>query len=189
MADAPDAGPCLEGFRDYLRMLARWHLDDRLRGKLDPSDVVQETLLKAHRHLDQLRARTAEERAAWLRQILANTLADAARHYLQADRRNVGLERSLEGALQESSARLETWLSDGRLSPAERAQRQEQLLLLARALAELPEDQRQALELRHLQGRALPEVARALGKTRAAVAGLLRRGLEALRARLKGETS
>jgi RNA polymerase sigma-70 factor (ECF subfamily) len=189
MRDTPDPGPCLEGFRDYLHLLARWHLDERLRGKLDPSDVVQETLLRAHRHLDGLRAQAPREWAAWLRQILASTLADAARRYLQADRRDVGRERSLEGALQESSARLEKWLSDGQSSPSVKAQREERLLQLTRALAQLPDDQRRALELRHLQGRALPEIARAMGRTRPAVAGLLRRGLEALRARLEAEDS
>jgi RNA polymerase sigma-70 factor (ECF subfamily) len=168
----------VERFRDYLRLLARLQLDDRLRGKLDPSDVVQEALLKAHQA--QCRGRSDAERAAWLRRVLANTLADAARRYLGADKRNVEVERSL----QESSARLERLLAADQSSPEEQAQRHEQLALLAEGLAALPDDQRQAVELRHLQGVAVGEVARRMGRTRAAVAGLLRRGLDALRQRL-----
>jgi RNA polymerase sigma-70 factor (ECF subfamily) len=170
----------VERFRDYLRLLARLQLDERLRGKLDPSDVVQEALLKAHQAQAQCRGQTDAERAAWLRQVLANTLADAARRYLGADKRNVEVERSL----QESSARLERLLAADQSSPEEQAQRHEQLALLAEGLAALPDDQRQAVELRHLQGVAVGEVARRMGRTRAAVAGLLRRGLDALRQRL-----
>src|SRR5262249_9656324 len=153
-------------FREYLGLLARLHLNDRLRGKLDPSDVVQEVLLKAHQHQEQFRGETDAERAAWLRQILANTLADAVRRFLQGEKRNVGLEQSLE-AVQQSSARLEGWLSDGQSSPSEQAQRQEELLRLAEGLAALPDDQRQGVELRHLHGLSVGEVARRMGRSRA----------------------
>jgi RNA polymerase sigma-70 factor (ECF subfamily) len=181
--DAPVPGWCVERFRDYLRLLARLQLDERLRGKLDPSDVVQEALLKAHQAQAQCRGATDAERAAWLRQVLANTLADAARRYLGADKRNVELERSL----QESSARLERLLADNRSTPEEQAQGQEQLARLAEGLAALPDDQRQAVEMRHLQGVPVGEIARKMGRTRAAVAGLLRRGLDGLRQRLTAE--
>jgi RNA polymerase sigma-70 factor (ECF subfamily) len=178
--DAAVPGWSVERFRDYLRLLARLQLDERLRGKLDPSDVVQEALLKAHQGQAQCRGQTDAERAAWLRQVLANTLTDAARRYLGADKRNVEMERSL----QESSARLERLLADAQSSPEEQTQRHEQLALLAEGLAALPDDQRQVVELRHLQGVAVGDIARRMGRTRAAVAGLLRRGLDALRQRL-----
>jgi hypothetical protein len=69
----------LEQYREYLRMSARLQLAPRLRGKLDPSDIVQEALLKAHEKRDQFRGKIKEERTAWLRSILANTLIDVAR--------------------------------------------------------------------------------------------------------------
>jgi RNA polymerase sigma-70 factor (ECF subfamily) len=187
MAESPGPGWAVERFRDYLRLLARLHLDPRLQGKLDASDVVQETLLKAHQALAEFRGQTEAELAAWLRRILANTLADAGRRYLTGEARNVNLERSLEDAVQQSSARLEQWLADGQVAPGEQALRQEQLLRLSRGLAALPADQRQAVELRHLRGCSVGDVAREMGRTRAAVAGLLRRGLEALRQHLGGE--
>src|SRR5262249_19732021 len=151
---------------------ARMHLDPRLRSKLDPSDVVQQTLIKAHQAEDQFRGTTDAERAAWLRRILANTLADALRRF----RAEVSRGHSLERALDESSVRLENWLAHAGQTPSEEAARQEQVLVLAAALARLPEDQRITVELHHLQGMPLTELAERMGKSEAAVAGLLRRG-------------
>src|SRR5262245_29425815 len=178
--EAAVAGEALQRHRDYLCLLARLHLNPGLRGKLDPSDVVQQTLMKAHQHLHQFRGQGEAERAAWLRRILANTLADALREFGGA-KRDVALEQSLEVALQQSSARLEAFLSPEASSPSQHAVRQEQLQLLAAALARLPQEQRTAVELHHLHDWSVAEVAAHLGRTEAAVAGLLRRGLKQLR--------
>jgi RNA polymerase sigma-70 factor, ECF subfamily len=170
----------LEHYREYLRMLARLQLDPRLRGKLDPSDIVQEALLKAHEKRDQYRGHTEEERAAWLRSILANTLIDVARKY-GAQGRDVAAERSLEAALHESSARLEHWLASDASSPVQHAVREEELLRLADSLAQLPDDQRTALELKHLGGYSVEAIAQEMGRTKTAIGGLLRRGVKRLR--------
>src|SRR6516165_10291152 len=126
----------LDRFREYLRLLARLQLNPRLQGRLDPSDVVQQTLVKAQQGLGQLRGQSEGELLAWLRRILANTLVDAARKHGG----EVVRQRSLEESLAASSARLEAWLAADQPSPSEEAQRQEQLLALAEALAGLPED-------------------------------------------------
>ena len=181
---AEAGGPALERFREYLLLLARLQLGDPLRGRLDPSDVVQQTLLEAHRKRDQFRGQTSAEMAAWLRQMLAYGLADAIRALGRA-KRDVARERSLEAALQESSARIESWLVAEQSSPSQQAEANERAVRLAAVLATLPEMQREALVLRHCQGWPLADISRRLGRTPAAVAGLLKRGLRQLRQQLQ----
>jgi RNA polymerase sigma-70 factor (ECF subfamily) len=173
----------LEPFRRYLEVLARVHLDARLRGKLDPADVVQQTLLRAYAALPEVRAESQEGLAAWLRKILARTLADTVKHY-HRDRRDVNLERSLEADLDRSSNSLAGWLAADQTSPSLAAQRNEDLLRLADALETLPEPMREVVILKHCRGQTLQQIADHLGKTVPSVASLLRRGLEALRKRL-----
>jgi RNA polymerase sigma-70 factor (ECF subfamily) len=177
---AKPSGASLERYRDYLHLLARLQLNPRLRGKLDPSDVVQETLLKAHEKLEQFRTGTDADLAAWLRKILANTLVDAVRQY-SAGARNVDLECSLEAAVEQSSDCLENWLKADQSSPSQQAIRQEQLLQLSDALAQLPEDQRTAVEMQHLQGWSVETISQHMNRSRSAVGGLLRRGMRRLR--------
>jgi RNA polymerase sigma-70 factor (ECF subfamily) len=175
-----ESGPNLERFRAYLRLLARLQLDPRLQGKLDPSDVVQQTLLQALQALDRFQHRSDAELAAWLRQILAHNLANAARDLGRA-KRAVARECSLEAALEQSSARLEAWLAAEQPSPSQQAERKEQVLRLAEALGSLPEAQREALTRRYLQSWSLDDIGRHLGRSPAAVAGLIKRGLKQLR--------
>ena len=173
----------LEKYRDYLRLLARMEMDPRIQAKLDPSDLVQQTLLKAYQALGQFRYRGEAEVAAWLRKILVNSLIDAARQFGTAGR-DVNLERSLE----ESASRLEAWLGAQDSSPSEQAERNELLLRLAGALDRLPPDQRTAVELKHLRGQSLQAIGQQMGRSVTAVAGLLRRGIGRLQAVLtKGQ--
>jgi RNA polymerase sigma-70 factor (ECF subfamily) len=177
---AKPSGITLERYRDYLHLLARLQLNPRLRAKLDPSDVVQETLLKAHAKLEQFRGETETDLAAWLRKILANILIDAVRQY-GAGARDIDLERSLEAAVEQSSDCLEDWLKADQSSPSQQAVRQEQLLQLSDALAQLPEDQRTAVEMQHLQGWSVEAISQHMNRSRSAVGGLLRRGMRRLR--------
>jgi RNA polymerase sigma-70 factor (ECF subfamily) len=174
----------LERFREYLRLLARLQLDPRLRGKLDPSDVVQQTLLEAYEKRGQFRGTSEAEWLAWLRQALAHNLADTLRAFGQA-KRDVGRERSLGAAVEASSCRLAAFLAAEQSSPSQRAERHERAVRLAEALAALPEDNREALVLHYCEDRPLAEIAQHLGRTPAAVAGLLKRGLKQLRGRLR----
>jgi RNA polymerase sigma-70 factor (ECF subfamily) len=179
----PDERP-LEGYRDYLRLLARTQLGPRLQAKLDASDVAQQAMLQAHEAQGQFRGTTEAEKLAWLRAILANVLAAAARRF-EARARDVDRERSLKDELERSSSRLECLFAADQTSPSQRAVRGEELLRLAAALARLPEDQRRVVELHHLKGLPVAEVAAQLGRTRAAVVGLLFRGLKKLRQLLR----
>jgi RNA polymerase sigma-70 factor (ECF subfamily) len=176
----------LERYQEYLRTLARLQTPDRLRGKLDHSGVVQQTLLEAYQAQDTLRELNDAQRAAWLRRALANNLADEARR-LGAKVRDVGREQSLQHALDESSARLESLLSVDQQSPSQQAVRQEDLLRLAESLGRLPDEQRSAVELHHLEGHTLAQTAEVLGRTRSAAASLVFRGLRNLRRMLDEE--
>lgn len=181
--DAAHTVSPLEHYREYLRLLARLQIDPRLRGRLDPSDVVQQTLLKAHERFDQFRGQTDGELRAWLRAILARNLVDAVRRFGRQKRDRA---RSLENALEQSSARFEVLLASEEADPGLGALRAERLVELAEALAELPEEQRTAVELRYLHGMAVPDVAGAMGRSTVSVTGLLYRGMKSLR-RAMGE--
>lgn len=170
----------VEQFRTYLLLLAQAQLGRQLGPKLDASDVVQQTLLDAHRQRQQFRGRTPAEMAAWLRRMLACNLADAVRA-LNRGKRDIARERSLEEAVEQSSARVEAWLAAEQSSPSEHAERNEELLRLADGVAALSEAQRSAVVLHYWQGLPLAEVARQMGRSPAAVAGLLQRALRTLR--------
>lgn len=180
MANDLEAPQDLDSHRDYLRFLVRSQIGPRLQGKIDPSDVVQQALLKAHEKRAQYRGKTEAELAAWLRTILANTLAQELRRF-HRQQRDVQRERSLEHELAGSSDRLDAWLVAEQSSPSEHLARGEQIRRLAASLAQLPEDQRRVLELRHLGSRSVQEICAELGRSEASVAGLLRRGLKRLR--------
>ena len=174
----------LERCREYLRLLARLQLDPRLHGKLDASDLVQQTLLSAYEKRDQFRGESEAEFLAWLRKILANHLTSTMRRF-GTGQRDVRRERSLEAGLEESAARLESWLAADQSSPSQQAMRHELHLRLASALAELPEDQRLAIQLHHLQGCTVLEVAEQMQRSKMAIVGLLFRGLKKLRCLLE----
>jgi RNA polymerase sigma-70 factor (ECF subfamily) len=174
----------LEEYREYLRLLAELQLDGRLQGKIDLSGVIQQTMLEAYQALPKYERQDSDHLAAWLRRILANNLTDEIRK-LKTGKRDLGRERSLEAALDQSSVRLQEWLAADQSSPSVNARRQEQALHLSAALAKLPDAQREALLLRHFHGKSLAQIAQHLDRSHAAVAGLLKRGLQQLRNQLQ----
>jgi RNA polymerase sigma-70 factor (ECF subfamily) len=185
MTSEESSGACndLEQFRSYLRLLARMQMPNLIRSRVDESDIVQLTLLYAHKAEEDFRGSTNAEKAAWLRQILARILSHALRDN-RRQKRDVTRERSIEASIHSSSARLQDWLAKNESSPSEKAIFNERVLQLSKALEQLPEAQRQAVELHYWQGLKLAEVAKKLDRTTAAVAGLLHRGLKALRKHL-----
>ena len=172
-----------ERFRPYLRLLARLQVDPRLNAKMDDSDMVQQTFLQAHRAISEFRGTTDAEMAAWLRQILARNLAHAGRDY-RRDKRDVRREQSIEAAVDQSSIRLENLLAAEQSTPSQKAMRNEDLLRLAAAVEKLPDAQRAAIELHYWKHWTLAEISDHLGRSTTAVAGLLHRGLKALRKHL-----
>jgi RNA polymerase sigma-70 factor (ECF subfamily) len=133
-----EPGEALEPFRSDLQVLAELHLDRRLRGKLDASDVVQQTMLRASSTFGELRSSEPEVLTAWLRRILASALADAVKHD-ERDKRDIHLERSLEADLDRSASGFAAWLAADQTAPSRQLERNEELLRLVDALARLPE--------------------------------------------------
>lgn len=176
----PTESLALERFRDYMKLLATVYLGPQAKSKVDASDVVQQALLTAHSKRSQFRGETEAELAAWLRRILANSLTDALRANGRL-KRDTGREKSLEHDIDESASRLNAWLATDRSTPSKKAQNHEQILQLVQALSELPDDQREALLLRHCKGMSLDAIAKQLGRTERSIAGLLQRGLTKLR--------
>ena len=171
----------LDRYRAFLHLQVRqlqWA--GRFHRRFDSSDLVQETLLKAHAELLAFRGTSERELLCWLQRILANVFADEVRR-ARAQKRDLALEQSLQAAAAESSARLEAFLGANQSSPSEQAERHELLLRIAAALNELPEDQRDVVTQRDLLGASVREIAVQLSRTEKSVAGLLLRGRRKLR--------
>ena len=182
--DAGRLGELLECYRRYLGILARVQLGQRLQGKLDAEDLVQDVFLEAHRHFPQFAGTTEGQFLAWLRQILAATLANLIRRYLGTQGRDIRLERELANELAHSSRVLDGALVAQVSSPSQAASKREQGVLLADALTELPEDYREVVLLRNLHGLSFPEVAERMGRTVDSVEKLWLRALIRLRQKL-----
>jgi RNA polymerase sigma-70 factor, ECF subfamily len=186
--EAMDLGSLLESYRNYLLLLARVQLGRRLQGKVDAADLVQETFLAAHRDWERFRGTTEKEFAGWLRQILACRLADLARHYLGAKRRDVRLERQLADEVDQSSGAMTYGLIARQSSPSQHAARREQAALVADALARLPRDYSEVIILRHMEGLSFPAIAKRMGRSIDSVEKRWVRGLARLRRLLGGST-
>jgi RNA polymerase sigma-70 factor (ECF subfamily) len=179
----PEAQAELEQFRDYLRFLAEIKLDRRLRNRIDASDIVQDTLLRAYVAWDTFRGHNSAQRVAWLRQILMRTILHALRD-ARCAKRDMAREQHMNAILQESSRRIEQWLATDKNSPSEAAQQAEELLRVAKAVYELPEAERIAVIGYYWQHGTLAEISEELGRSVPAVAGLVHRGLRRLQGRL-----
>jgi RNA polymerase sigma-70 factor (ECF subfamily) len=186
--DAAALGRLLEMYRNYLRLLARVEIGRRLQGKVDASDVVQETFLDAHRYFPAFRGSAEGQFVGWLRQILAGTLANQVRRYIGTQARDIRLEREIADGLDHSSVMLDRALVADQSSPSEQAARQEQAVVLADALAGLPDDYREAIVLRHVEGLTFPQVAARMGRSLDSVEKLWLRALVRLRQSMGGPT-
>lgn len=170
-------------YRNYLMTIAHLQIEPQLREKLDASDIVHQTLLEAHEQQDRFRGQSRPEFAAWLKQILLHNLLDVVRAFRRA-KRDVAREQSLDAACERSTIRLAALMVADQSTPSMKMERDERGMQLAEALAKLPEAQREALVLQHWHNWSVSQIADHLGRSRTAVAGLLKRGLAKLREEL-----
>ncbi|GAA4454325.1 sigma-70 family RNA polymerase sigma factor [Novipirellula rosea] len=169
-----------ERHRDYLRLLGLAQLSPGAQAKIDLSGVIQTTMLEAH-HNEKLATNAVEHQLPWLRRVFLNNLLDALRKR-RAKRRDMRRERSLEDPIEQSASRLEMYLQVAESSPCTKAIQQERAELLLQAIAGLPDDQRTAIELHHLQELPLEQIAATMDRPKGAVAALIYRGMKKLRA-------
>ena len=179
--DQATLGRLLESYQNYLRLLARIEIGRRLQGKVDASDIVQETFLEAHRQFPLFQGTAEAQLSKWLRTILAGTVANVVRRYAGTQARNLRLERELVEGLDQSTCALEQMLVDRHSSPSHQAMRGEQSLQVAAAMSRLPEDYQTVLVLRHLEGLSFPQVALQMGRSVDSVEKLWLRGLTRLK--------
>jgi RNA polymerase sigma-70 factor (ECF subfamily) len=169
----------LEQYQSYLLLLARIQLQDRRWTKIEPSDVVQQTLLEAYAAPPPAQ-QTISGVSRWLHSILANNIRDALRRS-RRKKRDVAREVLMDDRIDASSAKLAGCLRATAASPSNEAARAEDLLRLADAVERLPQIQRDVIILHHFDGASLKEIAQRVARTESAVAGLLHRGLRKLR--------
>ena len=177
-------GRLLEAYRNYLRLLARLEIGRRMQSKVDASDAVQEAFLDAHRYFPAFRGTAEGQFAHWLREILAGVLANHVRRYVGTQARDVRLEQQIAADLDRSSMMLDRGLAAAQSSPSEQAARHEQAVVLADALAALPDDYREVIVLRHFEGLTFPDAAARMGRTVDSVEKLWMRALVRLRQQL-----
>jgi RNA polymerase sigma-70 factor, ECF subfamily len=179
-------GRLLARYLNYLTLLARVEVGRRLQGKLDPADLVQETFLEAHRHFPAFRGTTEPEFVGWLRQILAGVLANIVRRYYGTKARNPRLEQDLQIGIDQSSCVLAGDLISPGSSPSESAARREQAVLFADALDRLPNDYREVIVLRHLEGLTFAGVGERMGRSVDSVEKIWLRAIAKLRKTVEG---
>ena len=177
--DEQALGIVLQQYRDYLRNLAQQSLDGPMGARLDPSDIVQQTCLSAIRFFPKFQGDEPAEFLAWLAQIQKRNLHDVIRTHVLSQKRSIGKEQSFETPV--------VVIDQQASSPSQRLMLNEKSVRLTKAVESLPEDQREAVRLRHLEGLSLAEMGERLNRSERAVAALLNRGIANLRSRLRDD--
>ena len=179
--DEQSLGILLESYERYLKLLAEVQLGSQLRGKVDASDIVQETFLEAHHACGRFKGSDGDQLIAWLKSILATRLANTMRHYLGTQARDIRLEQRIGQSLDQSALSLGGILAAPGSSPSQHLASKEQSQLVAEALLRLPSDYRDVIVMRHLEGETFPAIAKALRRSVDSVEKLWLRGMAKLK--------
>jgi RNA polymerase sigma-70 factor (ECF subfamily) len=184
----PEAlGRLLEKYRSYLKILLKQHLSRKLAARCDASDIVQQTMMNAVRAFGQFRGSSEPEFSAWIKKLHANNLRDVLRKHVVSGKRAIQHEVRFDDG-EDTATFYWNEPSDPGSTPSKKAIHGENTLRLSELMESLPESQREAVRMRHLQGRPLAEIAKELDRSVAATAGLIKRGVAALRARMSEDS-
>ena len=185
--DQQELGRLFEACRSYLGVIAQAQMESWMRAKVDASDIVQETLLEAHRDFARFQGGTSAEWLAWLRGILSNNAADLVRKYRGTEKRQTRREVPLKSPADESAVRGVAELADSIETPSVQLMRQERELRLADAIVQLAPDYQQVIVLRNLQRLPFDAVAERMGRSRPAVQMLWLRAIRRLQEVMAGD--
>ena len=183
ITDSGGISDLLRKYRGYLHFMASVQIDRKLRGKVDPSDLVQETMLKAQQKFGQFRGNSERELLGWLRKVLATQLAQQVRRF-STQMRDLSLEQQLQHELDESSNSLTRQFAVSTPSPSENAMRRETSVLVADAIAKLPSHYREVIMLRNFDHLRFDQIAEQMGRSTDATKKLWVRAVQQLRAEL-----
>jgi RNA polymerase sigma-70 factor, ECF subfamily len=176
--DQAALGNLLENYRGHLRQIAENLLDDRAAPRLDASDLVQQTCLSVHKQIAEFEGADVAQFVGWLRQIHERNIRNAVRDQLHAGKRAINREERLPDPdmhhVRQTTA-------------SQRALRGEEAARLAQAISQLPEDEREALRRRYLEGQSLTEVAAAMGLSKGSLIWLIKRAMKNMKRHLGDE--
>lgn len=172
--------------RPWLQMAAERELADRLRGRVEASDIVQQTLLKAWQGESQFKGETHEERLAWLRMILKNTIRDHYRRLFGSTKRGSGREQAATDLFAKGDPGLSQYAIERGETVSGELVAAEEWGELERSLAQLSDEQRQVVELRHFEELSFAEIAALMSKSDPAVRMLWVRALRNLQQATRG---
>ncbi len=167
--------------RPWLMMIAEREMPDDLRGRIEPSDVVQQALLDAWRGESGFHGNSHPQRLAWLRVIMRRVMLQNHRRLLGTKKRGEGAERAIADAIDHSSMRIEQLAVGREPTPEEVVDDAEQNLLIAAALDRLSDDHRHVIQRRHFDHQPYETIAQELNRSPAATRMLWVRALVLLR--------
>ncbi|MCU0958553.1 MAG: sigma-70 family RNA polymerase sigma factor [Pirellulaceae bacterium] len=176
----------LERHRQALRRMVHLRLDQKIQGRVDVSDIVQDVLVEANRRLPQYLDNPAMSFHLWVRQIAKDRIIDAHRRHRASAKRSVDREQSLAvpAATDRSTYQLALHVQDPELTPAAAATRQEMAQLVEQALGQLGEQDCEIIVMRHYEQLSNMEVAEVLGLSEPAASMRYLRAVRRLRALL-----
>lgn len=193
-------GPLLAAYGEQLRRIADRQLDEKLRGRVSPSDIVQDALMQATRDIADFRGETDAEFGAWLRRILARRLSKSIEVHVLAEKRDIrretffGSRRQTHLPAGPASTSLhaspQQAVADRRPGPFSEVVRKERSELLEATLRALPDRYREVIELRNGQGLSFEQIAVKLNRSSGATRMLWLRAIDAVRKQMSdGESA
>lgn len=173
--------------RERLRLFVKHRTDERLLGRLDWDDVLQETFIVVQNRFQSFVDNPVVPFYVWMRALAGQVLIDLHRRHLGAQKRSIQREVSLHAKLpfQSTSTALGSFLAASGLSPSSEAIRAEQLDILRESMQGMSEIDREVLLLRHMEQMTNGEVAAALGIDKSAATKRYIRALKRIRQQIE----